>query len=679
MFLKYFFMRVCYFFPWVVFFIPSGLLLGEVHLPSIFSEHMVLARAGRVPVWGKAEPGEEVTVTMDGQSVKTKAATDGKWRLDLNLKDSPQGPFEMTVQGWNRILIRDVVVGEVWLAGGQSNMELSLKRIVKSADDVANSANPFLRQFEVGKTPSSSPAEDCPGFWAVANPGTVGEFSATGYYFGRILQKELGCPVGIIKDCWGGTSIEPWISPAALATVPFLETSATEALERDATTTFAFESWLKQTHREDHSSGDVSAFVSGPASAATGWTAVKSSGEISSSGLPKSGAVWFRKKVTLSEGQTNIPQVLELAQIGGFDRVFWNGKLLGETTLQTFSGDRAVHRFFIPASLAKAGTNDLAIRLYSPILVPGFSWPPQIAPTILAGEWQAKAELELPPPDTVTSPRPPKLIPQQAFPGKLFNGMIHPFIPYAISGVIWYQGEGNSKHAHDYRTAFPLLIKDWRQQWQQGDFPFYYCQLANFRAKEPGPQESDWAELREAQSMALSMPMTGQAVLIDTGESEDIHPQDKATAGERLAKIALACTYGKEIPFSGPLYQSMRREDGKIRLSFVNAEGGLVAGDLPSIYPVKIQTGTTAPLIRNSPQSQLEGFAVCGEDRKWVWAEAKVEGETVLVWSDKVPVPVAVRYAWADNPTCNLYSKAGFPASPFRTDDFPGITEASKP
>lgn len=585
----------------------------------------------------------------------------------------------MTVQGRNRILIRDVLVGEVWLAGGQSNMELPLKRIVKAADDVTNSANSFLRQFEAAKTPSASPAEDGSGFWAVAGPGTTGEFSATGYYFGKTLQKELGCPVGIIKDCWGGTSIEPWISSTARATVPALEASAQEALKRDAATLSAFESWLKKTHREDRLSSDVSAFATAPASAATGWTAVKSSGEISAPELPKSGAVWFRKEVTLPEGQTNIPQVLELAQIGGFDRVYWNGTLLGETTLKTFSGDRAVHRFFIPASLAKSGANDLAIRLFSPVLVPGFSWPPQIAPTILAGEWRAKAELEFPPLADVTPPPPPRLIPQQALPGRLFNGMIHPLIPYAISGAIWYQGEANSTRAHDYRVAFPLLIKDWRQQWQQGDFPFYYCQLANFRPKESQPQESEWAELREAQSMTLSVPSTGQAVLIDTGESGDIHPQDKVTAGERLAKIALARTYGKAMPFSGPLYHSMQREEGKIRLSFLNVEDGLVAGDFASTYPVKTQMGTTAPLIRNSPQSQLEGFAICGEDRKWVWAEARVEGETVLVWSDKVSAPVAVRYAWADNPTCNLYSKAGLPASPFRTDDFPGITESPKP
>jgi sialate O-acetylesterase len=406
---------------------------------------------------------------------------------------------------------------------------------------------------------------------------------------------------------------------------------------------------------------------------------VKSAGEVSAPGLPKYGAFWFRKDVTLPAVQLNATQVLEFAPVATFDRVYWNGTLLGETTSRNFSGDQSVRRYFIPPSLLKEGVNNLAVRIFAPTAPPAFSWPPQVGTSILAGNWLAKAEFELPPLEKGVTPPAPKLIPLQAVTSNLFNGMIRPVIPYAITGTIWYQGEANSKQAHAYRTAFPLVIKDWRQHWQQGDFPFYFCQLANFRPKQTEPGESDWAELREAQLMTLSVPNTGQAVLIDVGETADIHPQNKEATGERLAKIALARTYGKPVAFSGPLYKSMKIEANKIRLSFTNCEGGLVAKELPATQILKTQDGSTAPLIRNSPNSQVEGFAICGEDKKWVWADAKIDGDTVLVWSDSVPSSVAARYAWADNPTCNLYNKADLPASPFRTDDFPGLTEQPAP
>jgi sialate O-acetylesterase len=252
--------------------------------------------------------------------------------------------------------------------------------------------------------------------------------------------------------------------------------------------------------------------------------------------------------------------------------------------------------------------------------------------------------------------------------------MVAPLIPYAISGVIWYQGESNIGRAWQYRTAFPLLIKDWRRQWGQGDFPFYFCQLANFKEKQAEPGESVWAELREAQSATLALPRTGQAVLIDIGESRDIHPRNKKPAGERLAALALANNYEQAIPFSGPVYESSQFADGKAVLHFKHTDGGLVARPLPDTFDVETKIKETAPLIRNSPESELEGFAICGEDKKWGWARAMIDGDTVIVWSEKIPSPVAVRYAWADNPTGNLYNGAGLPASPFRTDDFPLTT-----
>ena len=300
----------------------------------------------------------------------------------------------------------------------------------------------------------------------------------------------------------------------------------------------------------------------------------------------------------------------------------------------------------------------------------------------LDGEWLARAEYEFPALDAkalASAPKPPaSVLGEMNCPSSIFNGMIAPILPYAIRGVIWYQGENNCRRAYQYRTAFPLMISGWRKQWNQGDFPFYFCQLANHLGKKPTPDESTWAELRDAQSVALKLPNTGQAVLVDVGESADIHPRNKKDAGERLALIALAKDFGKSLPYSGPVFDSLKIEGHKAILTFRHTDGGLIAKPLAATYDVSSKANMTAPLVRNSPNSQLEGFAICGQDKQWVWADAKIEGDKVVVTSDKVAVPVAVRYAWADNPTCNLYNGANLPASPFRTDDFPAVTLDAK-
>jgi len=262
----------------------------------------------------------------------------------------------------------------------------------------------------------------------------------------------------------------------------------------------------------------------------------------------------------------------------------------------------------------------------------------------------------------------------EMLPGSLYNARIHPLTTYSIAGVLWYQGESNVSRAYQYRITFQALIKGWREKWKRDDLPFYFCQVSNNYAKLTAPAESAWAELRESQSLALALPNTGQAITIDLGEAGDLHFRDKKTVAHRLFLIAQAKHYGQPVPCFGPVYDSFDIEADKARIKFRNADGGLVAGTLSPTYNVKTLLGETAPLIRNSPQSQLEGFAICGEDHQWRWAVAKIDGDSVLVWSDKVPKPVAVRYAWADNPTCNLANGAGLPASPFRTDAFPATT-----
>ena len=496
---------------------------ATVSLPAILSDHMVLQKSANVPIWGKADPGEEVAVTLNHQTIRATTGPDGRWKTELNLENSGPGPFELVVSGRGApLVISDVVIGEVWVASGQSNMELMLKDTIGAKEEIAGSSNPMLRQFLVKTVASREPLDDCTGVWAPAGPDTTGSFSAIGYYFAKRLQGELKVPIGLIHTSWGATPAEAWTSSRSLDTVPDLKAS--------------MERLREQKSPEGH-----------------------------------------------------VPKPL--------------------------------------------GT------------VPVFS---------------------------------SQILPPQKIAGQIFNGMINPLIPYAIRGVIWYQGEGNSDRAFQYRTTFSLLIKDWRERWGRVELAYYFCQLPNFGPKKPGPEESSWAELREAQSLALNLPHTGQAVLIDIGEADNIHPRNKHDAGERLALIALANDYGGKMPFSGPVYDSMITEPGRIRIKFHNSVGGLLAKPLPAVYDVNTLKAQTAPLVRNSPNSELEGFAICGEDRQWRWADAKIDGDTVLIWSNEIPAPVAVRYAWADDPTCNLYNSGGLPASPFRTDDFPLTTKDRK-
>ena len=658
---------------------------ADVKLPAIISDHMVLEKAAKVPIWGKADPGEAVTVTLDGKSAKATADAAGKWIASLDLKNSAPGPFEMTVEGKNKLTLTDVVVGEVWVASGQSNMEFQVKASLGAEEEVAKSANPLLRQFLVKKNPTTDALEDTEGAWVAASPETTGSFSAVGYYFAKKLQNELKVTVGLVHTSWGGTPSEAWTSVEAIDSIPDLKASREKlwAILKDYPVkkqafVDGLGAWIKENGREDKPVADAAAFA-GEAVSTEGWVPVKVPGPVTANGLPEAGAVWLRKEVDVqNKTSANLQLILP---IDGFESVYWNGKLVKQTTYQTFAGLGHIRRYGpydIPAAEVKAGKNILAIRFYEPVGPAKFSGDPKAGGIPLAGEWLAKAEFDFPALDAqkiAAAPQPPTNPPgPQNTASCLFNGMIHPILPYAIRGAIWYQGESNAGRAYQYRTAFPLMITDWRKQWNQGDFPFYFCQLANFMAKKPEAGESAWAELREAQSLTLKLPNTGQAILIDIGESADIHPRNKKDVGERLALIALAKDYKKSQPYSGPVYDSMKIADGKAVLSFKQVADGLVAKPLPETYEMKSLTKETAPLVRNSPGSQLEGFAICGEDKKWVWADAKIQGKTVVVSSDKVPSPVAVRYAWSDNPTCNLYNSAGLPASPFRTDDFPPTT-----
>lgn len=500
----------------------SPLARGEVRLPKILSDHLVLQQQTPAHLWGWADPGEAVVVSLDSQQARTQAGPDGSWEVFLEPPPAG-GPYQVKVEGNNTLVLQNVLVGEVWVASGQSNMAWPVVRSADAQQEIAAGQYPQIRIFTVQRKVSEIPLQDVEGEWQPVSPETIAEFSAVAYFFGRELHRERQVPVGLIQSAWGGTPAEAWTSR--------------EALEND---------------------------------------------------LSLHPVLWNWKKILLEY-------------------------------------PFAWKRF----------QEELA------------AWEEEAA--------RARAQGKTPP----SRPREPQGPGHPWTPSGLFNAMIAPLTPYAIRGAIWYQGESNAQpyRSLEYRRLFTTLIEDWRSHWNQGPFPFLFVQLANFRAPSPEPVESSWAELREAQSFALSLPNTGMAVAIDIGEADDIHPRNKQQVGRRLALAAQAVAYGQPVVHSGPRYRGMIREGNRIRLLFDHTGGGLVS-----------RSGTP-----------LRGFAIAGRDRRFVWAEARIEKDTVVVSSPQVPDPVAVRYAWADNPDVSLYNREGLPASPFRTDSWSPLLPSGQP
>lgn len=482
---------------------------------------MVLQQRTKVNVWGTADPDETITVQLGTESAQTTAGRDGNWGLKLDGLRAG-GPYDMTISGKNSITLRNVVVGEVWVCSGESNMELKVAAARNAPEEEAGADLPMVRVFTVSHDAAQKPRPRCQGSWVVCDPDTVKGFSAIGYFFARELNQGLRTPVGIIQSAWGPSPVESWMPRATLEKDPVMH-AALDAYDKAA---------------------------------------------------------------------ADYPQALSTYQ---------------EKLAQW--------------KLASAGGAPAA----SP--VPHAPLPP------------------LPP----GGPREP---------AALYNGMIFPLARYPIRGVVWCQGESNTSEPLLYRKLFPAMIGAWRKEWNQGEFPFLYVQLPRFLARHPQPSESRWAELREAQSMALSTPRTGMAVTIDLGGEHDMHPADKQDVAHRLALFAQSQVYGKSgAPYSGPVFAGMKLGDGKASLSFTQVDGGLEP--------------------RNGPP--LKGFAVAGQDRNFVWADAEIHGETLTVQSKEVSDPVAVRYAWADNPDCNLVNKANLPAAPFRTDAWVSGEPAASP
>ena len=490
-------------FALIVAFIAATNARADVKLPGLISDGMVLQQGMSVPLWGWADEGEEVTVEFQKQKV-TATTKDGKWMVRLkSLKAG--GPFTLAISGKNKIELKNVLVGEVWICSGQSNMQWSLRQTENAEAEIANARYPMIRLFTVPRSEVDAAAKDVKADWKECGPETVATFSAVGYYFGRDLHKARNVPVGLINNAVGGSPAESWINP----------------------------------------------------------------------GILKADAEY-------RQFADEYPRRMEQY----------------ESALAKFKEDSE----------------------------------------------KAKAEAK-------PAPRGPG---RPWMPAGLYNGMLAPLVPYAIKGAIWYQGESNATRAYQYRRLFPAMIRNWRADWGQGDFPFLFVQLAAFGPNSKTLGESDWAELREAQLMTLSnTPNTGMAVAIDVGTYDDIHPRNKQPVGSRLALSARAVAYGEGLTHSGPVYQSMKIEGDKVILSFKQTGGGLEARG----------------------GGGLKGFIIAGDDKVWREATAEIRDNRVIVSSADVPKPVAVRYAWIKYPTGNFFNKEGLPATPFRTDDWPGVTQ----
>ena len=651
--------------------------LAEVSLPSIFSEHAVVQRSDATAVWGNADAGEAVEVELAGIRRATRADDMGRWRVALDLNAAPEGPHVLAVRGTNTLTVSDVLIGDVWLCSGQSNMAWRLHEADSAAVEIARAADPRLRQFITVKQPSPRPADQMDGRWIVAAGKDRGLFTAVGYHFAAALRSELGLSIGLLDISVGATPIEPWMSTEAFESDPRLRGVRDNVLERVAAYPGLLADYLEKLRdwtaihgRADVVTTRIKSFTH-PRANTEDWRRVALPGRLAGldATLPDAGTVWLRKTVNVRPEMADHYLVLQLGRIEGFYSVFWNGELIAETNPERGAPAVARHRI----DKVRAGEGVLAIRIHNPVggLALGSPTHPFLAGDIpLAGEWLVAVEHVLPPLDAdarAAYPKAPPLPPAvNDRPSGFFNGNLYPITSYKIRGFLWYQGESNTGRAEWYARAFPALIGDWRAKWGEPALPFYFCQLAGYGPPVGEPGESAWAELREAQEAALALPHTARAVLVDLGESADIHPRNKREVGERLARLALTGTYGRVIPASGPVFRDAEFGAGEVRVWFDHLEGGLVARPVAGAYRPRSTAAAEAPLPRTNPGSELEGFALRAADGPWRWADARIDGDSVVVSSPFVNRPVVVRYAWADFPRGNLYNQAGLPAAPFR-------------
>ncbi len=626
-------------------------IFAQVRLPHLIGDSMVLQRNTTINIWGWAAPAENIIIAFTGKTYHTSAAADGKWFVHLSPMQAG-GPYDMQIDASNHITLKNILIGDVWVCSGQSNMVLPMERVKERyPDEIAQANYPGIRQFFLPTVYNFNSEQDDvpPGKWQAANQQTVLSFTAVGYFFAKALFDKYHVPIGLLNTSVGGSPAEAWLSEVALKAFPkqlaalqqCKDSLYVDSIKKKDNATSA--AWYKNiTDNDKGLHGDLLWYDT--SYNAANWQTMQLPGywgdnDATLKGV--NGVIWFRKEINIPAEMADKPAKLMLGRIVDADIAYVNGIQCGATTYQY-----PPRRYNIKEGILKPGKNIIVVRVISNVGNGGFvpDKPYTLAAnneTInLIGTWQYKL-------GTTSNPLGPSTFFQYK-PTGLFNSMIAPLLNYGVKGVLWYQGESNTSEPKEYFSLLPALIHDWRRQWHNEKLPFIYVQLPNFMEEQQQPSESNTAILREAQRKALVIPNTAMAVTIDIGEWNDIHPLDKKDVGNRLALAAEKLVYGeKNLVASGPLYQSMKVTGNKVVISFTNTGGGLVAkgGD------------------------SLQYFAIAGADKKFVWAKAIIQNNKVIVWNDAVQNPVAVRYAWADNPAkANLYNKEGLPASPFTTE-----------
>jgi sialate O-acetylesterase len=623
---------------------------AEVRLANVFGEHMVLQRDRPLRVWGEATPGQTLSVELGGHQASARVGADGHWRAQLAPLPAG-GPYELRVRGDQTVELHDVLIGDVWLLGGQSNMEFTLAGADTGAQDIASPQNPQLRQLRVPLRASVRPeAEIAPAPWVVAEPGKVGGFSAIGYYFAEQMQAVQGVPIGLIDTAWGGSMLETWVRPEIALKDPWLAPAVRALPPHDAGYGAAMFKQLEARVNAWQHGLPLKGEDAGGWSAAEDidgrWPTLQAPGVWEGQGLAQlDGVVWMRKRVALSAAQAAGAAELHLAMVDDCDETWVNGQRVGGQC----GWDRP-RRYALPAGLLRAGTNWIAVRVTDTGGDGGFHGDPAdlrldtpAGSVALAGAWHARVEQIA----EATHPT------ANDAPTLAYNGLIAPLHGLALRGVLWYQGESNAWRAAAYAEDFKGLIQDWRSLFGDPDMPFLFVQLAAFMPlADNQPGAGTWAELRASQAAALALPHTGMATAIDVGNADDIHPRNKRTVGQRLAQLALHELGLRAAPAGGPRLLGHQAEGSEFELRFADTAGGLRT----------VHAG-----------EPLRGFYLAGADHRWVPAEARLaDGGRIVLHSASVPAPVAARYAWVDNPSeANVIGGDGLPLPPLRTDDWP--------
>ncbi len=635
----------------------------QLKVAKIFGDQMVIQREQPLRVWGRATPKSTITVKMVDQITTANTNANGQWLAELPAIEAG-GPYKLYVSAHDTtIVFNDVLCGDVWICSGQSNMAFKLIDADSGMVELSAANDENIRFFDIENDMEFEPLDTLRSnpVWHKATSDSLANFSAVGYFFGKHLHKNLDVPVGLIGANWGGTVVEAWASANTIKNfdafkedVSTIQSLTTSVAEQKAKADSVFNEWKNNEMLKGIGLTEKWYL---PETDVSNWKEMEIPnyfGDADPALAEFKGAVWFRKSFDLAPGFVGKNLKLWLGQIDDHDQAWVNGQKVGETFFRdSWTG------YTIPADILKEKDNVLVVRVFNVSGKGGLNGIPSYYDYYPefdrsrrmsnAGTWKYKKGITYEKDDPEGAIQ-PKIGPND-YPCMLYNAMINPIIGYPIKGAIWYQGESNASRAYQYRELFPAMITDWRTIWDVGDFPFYFVQLANFMERKDKPEESAWAELREAQTMTLNLPNTGMATIIDIGEGDDIHPTNKHDVGKRLALNALAKTYGLDIEFSGPMYKSHEINDNNVIIKFSHADG-----------------------LHASDNKAVKGFAVAGEDQEFYWADAKIDGDKIIVCSKDVPNPVSVRYAWANNPATNLYNSAGLPAVPFRTDQWKGVT-----